>query len=235
MTSNRGSEEIRKLANDVALMSFPMRAIGIDFKRNVTLLRLRDGRVVIHSTAPFSERDLAVVRSFGKPSWLLDATLMHDTFAKASHAALPDLAYLAPAGFTKNTGIRTELLSAPPSDWTGEIDVLRIDGVRTNEHALFHRSSRTLAVADLFFSFPAETRGWSRFFARHIMRLPRMFGMSVFFRRLMIRDRQAFVRSMGHLLEWNFERLVVAHWEPVEKDAKRAVEQALRDGGFPPN
>jgi hypothetical protein len=118
MTSNRDSEEIRKLANDVALVSFPMRALGIDFRRNVTLLRLRDDRLVIHSTAPFRERDLAVIRSFGKPSWLVDATLMHDTFAKAARAVLPDLAYLTPAGFTEKTGIPTELLSTPPAEWT---------------------------------------------------------------------------------------------------------------------
>jgi hypothetical protein len=224
--------ETRKIADDVLLMSFPMRALGIDFRRNATLLRLRDGRLVIHSTAPFSERDLGVIRDFGEPAWLVDATLMHDTFAKKGRAALLGSSYLAPPGFAKQTGISTESLFPPPSDWVGEIDVLRIEGIRTNEHALFHRQSRMLVVADLFFSFPETIRGWPRFFARHIMRLPRLFGVSVFFRRLMIRDRQAFADSMNVLLAWNFERVVVAHWEPVEKDAKRTVEQALRDGGF---
>jgi hypothetical protein len=232
MRSNRESEEIRKLADDVLLMSFPMRTLGIDFRRNVTVLRLRDGRLVIHSTAPFSERDLGVIKKFGEPAWLVDATLMHDTFAKKGRAALLGSSYLAPPDFAKQIGISTESLFPPPSDWAGEIDVLRIEGIRTNEHALFHRQSRTLVVADLFFSFPKTIRGWPRFFARHIMRLPRLFGVSVFFRRLMIRDRQAFADSMNVLLAWNFERVVVAHWQPVEKDARHAVEQALRDGGF---
>jgi hypothetical protein len=31
------------------------------------------------------------------------------------------------------------------------------------------------------------------------------------------------------LLTLDFERLLVAHSEPVDKDAKRAVEEALRD------
>jgi hypothetical protein len=222
----------RKIADDVLLMSFPLRALGIDFRRNVTLLRLRDRRVVIHSTAPFSGRDLALIRDFGEPVWLVDATLLHDTFAKVARAALPDLLYLAPNGFTKATGISTVALFPPPADWAGEIDVLRIEGIRTNEHALFHRPSRTLLVADLFFSFPSEISGWPRFFVRHIMRLPRLFGLSIFFRRLMIRDQQAFAESMNVLLGWNFERLIVAHWEPIEKDAKREVERALRQSGF---
>ena len=99
------------------------------------------------------------------------------------------------------------------------------------EHALFHRPSATLVVADLFFSFPMETRGWERFFVRHVMRLPRLFGISVFFR-MTISDRQAFARSVKALLQWNFEHLVVAHREPVEKEAKAAVERALGDSGF---
>ena len=61
------------------------------------------------------------------------------------------------------------------------------------------------------------------------MRLPRLFGISALYRFLVIRDKEAFARSMRALLAFDFERLVVAHSEPIETDAKRAVEQALRD------
>jgi hypothetical protein len=60
------------------------------------------------------------------------------------------------------------------------------------------------------------------------MRLPRLFGISVLFR-MTIRDREAFKRSMKALLQWNFDCLVMAHREPLDKNAKPAVEQALRD------
>jgi hypothetical protein len=61
------------------------------------------------------------------------------------------------------------------------------------------------------------------------MRLPRLFGISALYRLLVIRDKETFARSMRALLALDFERLVVAHWQPIETDAKRAVEQALRD------
>src|SRR5919198_4621337 len=190
----------RQLTNDVALISFPWRALGVDFKRNVTLLRLGDGRLAIHSSAPFTEQDVANIRHFGQPAWLVEATLMHDTFAKDGHRAFPDLPYLAPEDFAKASGISTRPLSPAPSDWLGEIDVIKIDGVRSNEHALYHRRSRTLVVADLFFSFPNNTQGWPRFFVRHVMGLPRLFGTSSIFRLLVLRDRDAFKRSLSVLL-----------------------------------
>jgi hypothetical protein len=216
-----------QVADDVVLMSFPFRVFGIDFKRNVTLLRLSDGRVVIHSTAPFTEKDIAAIREFGEPAWLLDATLLHDTFAKEGRTALPNLPYLAPSGFAEVSGIATQPLDPPPKDWAGEIDLLRVEGTRKNEHALFHRRSRTLVVADLFFSFPPETRGWGRCFARYVMGLPStLFGVSRFFR-FLIGDKQAFERSVRTLLDWDFERIVVAHFAPLETEAKPAVESAI--------
>lgn len=223
------STSTQQIAPDVLLMSFPWRALGIDFKRTVTLLRLSDGRVVVHTTAKFTDEDIAAIRRFGEPAWLIDATLMHDTFAKEGRARLPGIPYLAPEGFTKRSGVPTEALWPPPSAWMGEIDVLKIDGVRMSEHVFYHRRSRTLVVADLFFSLPVETRGWPRFFVRHVMRLPRLFGISAFYRRLIIENKQAFARSMKALLELDCDRLIVAHWKPIETQTKRVLEQAIAE------
>src|SRR5688572_18107801 len=107
----------RQLAEDVAIISFPFRFFGIDFGRNVTLLRLSDGRVVIHSTAPFSEKDVQAIRAFGVPAWLVDANLLHETFAKEGSAALPGVPYLAPNGFAEISGVATLSLDPPPLDW----------------------------------------------------------------------------------------------------------------------
>jgi hypothetical protein len=123
--------------------------------------------------------------------------------------------------------VATLSLDVPPPDWTGEVEVLRLEGTRKNEHVFLHVRSRTLVVADLFFSFPAESRGWVRFFARRIMGLPSsLFGVSRFFR-ILINDKEAFERSIRTMLEWDFDRVVVAHREPLETGAKAAVESAV--------
>jgi hypothetical protein len=222
----------REIAQGVAVMQYPLRAFGIDFHRCVTLLRLTDGRVVIHSSAPFTAEDVEAIRLLGKPSWQVEATLMHDTFARAAHTVFPDIPYLAPDGFAKLSGVPTQPLNPLPPEWAGEIEVLRVEGLRKiNEHAFFHRASRTLVLADLLFHFPADARGWSRFFAQRIMRLPRLFGISAFFR-LMIRDQEAFARSLKKVLEWDFEQIVVGHGEPMQENAKTIFAQSLRGRGI---
>lgn len=224
--------EWREIAEGVALMQYPLRGFGIDFRRSVTLLRLTDQRVVIHSTAPFTSGDVEAIRRFGKPSWLVEATLLHDTFARPARAIFPDLPFLAPDGFSKLGGAPTGPLLPSPREWRDEIEVLKVEGLRKiNEHAFFHRPSRTLILADLLFHFPADSHGWTRFFAQQIMRLPRLLGISAFFR-LMIRDRESFHLSMKRIMEWPFEQIVVGHHEPIQRDAKTVFTQALRDRGL---
>jgi hypothetical protein len=217
-----------QLSDEVALLQFPLRALGIDFGRNTTLLRLRDGRVIVHSSGPFRDEDVADMRRFGEPAWLLDATLAHDTFAKEARHALPNVPYFAPEGFAKASGVATRLLTAPPPEWLDQVDVLPLDGLRlTHEHAFFHRASRTLVLADLLFHFSSHIQGWPRFFVRHLMGLPQLVGISAFFR-MLIRDKAALASSMRAVLEWNFGRIVVAHGAPVVDDAKSVLIEALR-------
>lgn len=222
----------QQLGDDVACLQFPLRAFGIDFFRTVTLLRLRDRRVLIHSTAPFAPEDVTAIHGFGEPAWLVEATNIHDTFAKAAQAAFPLLPYFAPAGFDRLSGIATEPLSSPPHDWADEVEVLRIEGLRkVDEHAFFHRTSRTLVLGDLLFNFPPDSHGWPRFFVRSIMRLPRLVGISLLFR-LLVRDKESFARSMRNLLQWDFQQIVVAHGEPITADAKAIFVRALRERGY---
>ena len=61
---------------------------------------------------------------------------------------------------------------------------------------------------------------------RRVMRLKDLVGMSPFFR-LMIRDRVAFARSIRAIMERDFERVIVAHGEPIPRDGKKWMTEAL--------
>jgi hypothetical protein len=55
------------LAENLWLLAYPLKMLGADLRRNVTLIRLRSGKVSIHSTAPFSPEDVAAIRVLGEP------------------------------------------------------------------------------------------------------------------------------------------------------------------------
>ena len=46
--------------------------------------------------------------------------------------------------------------------------------------------------------------------------------------RLLTRDRAAARRAIEHILSWDFEKMVIAHGELFERDAKAALREAWR-------
>jgi hypothetical protein len=85
-----------------------------------------------------------------------------------------------------------------------------------------------LIVADLIFNFPADERGWNRFFHRHIAGFKRYLGLSRIFR-LCISDRGAFRASVEKVLEADFNRIIVGHGDTIEKGGKALLRRALAD------
>ena len=221
-----------QLEENLWLARYPLRLLGINFDRNVTIIRLASGKLVIHSTAPFTAEDLLAIRELGDPGWLLDATLYHDSYAREGCRAFSRIPYLAPRGFRQIAGVTTQPLEQPPLEWDGELEVLSLDEAsKTHEHLIYHRASGTLIVCDLLFHFPANSRGWTRVFVRTVMRLPRLIGMSAFFR-MSINDKQSFTRLMERVMQWDFNRLIVGHGDPIERDGKTVLLNALRERGF---
>jgi hypothetical protein len=220
---------MKKLAENLWVLPYSLRLFGGDLKRAVTIIRLRSDDLVIHSTGPFTPGDVDGISRLGKPGWLLDVMLQHDTFARQGRQAFPDIPYLAPDGFAEAVGFPTESLIPAPSTWGEELKVLRLDGNPSmQEHVVFHPLSRTLIVADLLFNFGPDTPGWTRFLllaavgAKHHPGMSRRFRMS-------IKDKAAFQRSVETLLTWDFDRIIVGHGEILETDGKRLLEEAVKD------
>lgn len=215
-------------------MAFPLKMLGADLQRIVTLIRLKSGRLLIHSTAPFGSADVAAIKSLGEPAWLLEGLARHDTFSREGHEAFPETEYLVPDGFPEIAGLPTTPVFPPPAEWDGEVDISPVEGVpQFGEIAVFHSSSRTLIVGDLLFHFPGSPGVWkSLLLTLGMVGGKREPGVSKPFRNA-IADEAAFARSLGKILEWDFDRIVVGHGEPIESDAKKKLLRAWKDAGIP--
>ena len=225
---------MEQVAQNLWVLRYPLRLMGLAIGRTVTIIRLGSGKLVIHSTAPFAPADLAAIRELGEPGWLVEATRFHDSFAQEGRAAFPAVPYLAPLGFANVAGATTEPLTPPPEEWAAELEVLELGGMpKVREHVVFHRPSRTLIVGDLLFNFGRGASGWTRFFARHVMRLKEFGGMSPFFR-LMIRDRSAFRSSVQRMMDWDFDRVIVGHGEIIHEGGKACLREVLQSDGLAP-
>lgn len=222
------------VAENLWTMQYPLTMLGAHINRTVTLIKLRSGDLVIHSTAPFTPADVAAISALGQPAYLVEALNAHDTFAKEGQAAFPNIPYLAPQGFSEAAGVLTQSLNPPPAAWGDELVVIELEGKADamREYVMLHRPSRTLIVADLVFHVTDEAGLGQRIFAavgliggqEQDTAMPRV-------EKLGINDKAAFERSLETMVQWDFERVIVGHGDVVET-GKAALVEALREAGF---
>ncbi|MGH7804337.1 MAG: DUF4336 domain-containing protein, partial [Candidatus Binatia bacterium] len=143
--------------------------------------------------------------------------------------------YVAPGLAKKRSDLKgvATLTDGPEPGWAGTIDQVLVAGFPLmNESVFFHRPSATLLVSDLAFNVGAESPPLTRF----AFRLTGAYGKlgPTFVERLAVRDRAAFARSLSRNLAWPFERVVVAHGEVCEHEAKerlaRGYSWVLKEG-----
>ena len=220
------------LAENLWLLAYPLKMLGADLRRNVTLIRLRSGKLVIHSTAPFTTFDVAAIHTLGEPAWLLDGILRHDTFASEGRLAFPGIPYLAPEGFSEVVGFATTPIVPAPVEWDGELLALEIQGApEARDTALLHVPSRTLILTELVFNFGSDEPIWTELLLRVAVGGEHHPGMS----RPMkagVKDEVAFQSSLATILGWDFDRVIVGHGYVIEHGGKAKLRTALAAAGF---
>ena len=222
---------MKPLADNLWFLPYDLSLLGANLRRNVTVMRLASGDLVIHSTGPFTTQDVAAIRAEGTPRWMMDVMLRHDTFAKQGREAFPEAIYLAPEGFSEVAGLPTQPLVDQPG-WNGELEVLPLAGVPSmKEAAVLHRPSRTLIVADLFFNFGPDESAWTKFLLLLAVGKHHHPGMARSMR-LVVKDKEALRASLASMMSWDFDRLIPGHGDVIETGAKSRVAEALRAVGF---
>lgn len=216
---------LQPLAENVWVAQQPWSLLGIQLGKTTTVVRLADGRLVVHSAGPDMAALARACAEVGEVAWLVEATTLHDTFAAEASAVFPAVPYLVPKGFPLKLAQGRSLSPLPP-EWAEEWAVLRLGGVpRMQEHVMLHRPSRTLIVADLVFNLPTAS-GWSRLMLRWLSGLREYPGTSRLWRS-QVRDHGALRRSLDEMLAWDFEHVVVGHGKPITHDAKARLTRAL--------
>lgn len=112
--------------------------------------------------------------------------------------------------------------------YSDQLEFVVVEGApKCNEVVFFHRASRTIYTANLFCNI-CEPEGLLAPLAFRVMGVYRRFATAKLWRRW-VTDRVAFARSIDEILRWNFDRIVVAHGDVVDQDARAQFVAALRE------
>ena len=216
------------LARDLWVVHQPLSVLGIEIGTRMTIVRYGDAQLLVHSPIRHTPELATSLKDLGTPALVVAPNRFHHLFAGEWLNAYPASKLLvAPGLVTKRPDLRPVevLAAATPPGWPEGIEHVLLEGFPfANEVVLFHRASATLVASDLIFNFGPSSPP----LARLAFRLAGAYGRpsSSLLERLLIRDRPAFRRSLERVLDWPFERIVIAHGDIVEHDAQRALKEA---------
>ena len=207
----------------------PARILGMRLTTTMTVLRLRDGSLLLHSPLALTAERRAAVEALGPVAHLYAPSRFHDARIGEWAIAYPSAQLHAPAGLVKerrDLRIDRVLGSVSEPAFVGVLDELRIDGFRLEETVLIYHPAQTLVVADLVHNVGRPQHWWTKFYARTMgfydcVALSRMLRWAAF------SDRAAARRSIDELLTRSFDRLIVGHGEPLTAGGREALARAF--------
>jgi hypothetical protein len=205
----------------------PLKFGPISLTTRMTVVRLRDGGLWVHSPISPTRELLEELGKIGAVRYVVAPNRSHHLFFLAFLEACP----LAQGFIAAGLALKRPDLSRFPQissgmPWGSEIQGIFIEGLPVlNETVWFHADTGTLIVTDLLFCFSEANRGVTGLVAK-LLGVHGKLGMSRTMK-LAIKDKRALARSALPLLSLPVKRVIVAHDQIIDQEPVAKLAQAF--------
>lgn len=207
--------------------SGPVSFHGLQLASTMTVLRLADGSLLVHSPLTLTAARRAEVSALGRVAELYAPNTFHHLRLGEWSAVFPEARVHAPEALaSKRPDLKIDRFHDREDCSFAGLDEVPIRGFRLRETALVHRSSRSAVVADLVHNVGRPEHMWTKLYAKTMGFYDRV-ALSRALRWTSFDDRRAARRSVDALLAHPFESLIVGHGEPIAHDAHEALQAAM--------
>lgn len=218
---------LHRFAENVWLLHRPLRFWGVETGTRMTVVRLADGGLFVHSPVALDSETKAAVDALGPVRAVVAPSRFHHLFVRDWLGAYPDASVWACPGLdAKRPDLpwRGVLGDESEEPWRGALEQVFF-GARwlENEVVFFHAASRTLICADLIFNL-----------ADHPSRMTRLAALALgnrgpgatWLEHVILRNRRAARDQVDRMLAWRPERIALAHGALVEHDGAEVLRRA---------
>ena len=205
---------LEAITDSLWTLRVPFSFLGLRFGNRMTVVRLPDSSLLLHSPIPLGPDLRAAVDALGQVRHLVAPNNLHHLHMADWVAAYPGATLHAPAALARK---RKDLvigrpLGEPDPAWGGALSTFTLDGIpQFDETLLLHEPSGTLISADLVLALPEDVSHW---WTRMYLKMAGIHGQPMgcsLVHKMAARDKPAFRRSIDALLAADWGRLVVSH------------------------
>ena len=190
-------------------------------RRVMTLVRLDDGRIVIHSAIALGDEEMAAVESWGVPAFLVVPNAYHRLDAPAYKRRYPELRILCPRAAQRRVAELVPVdgdYASFPSDQ--RVRAFHLEGTGETEGVLevHHDGGTSLVLNDAVFNMP-DVPGFVGWVLRSLTNSTGGPRVSRIARLMMVKDRTRFQQQLRRLAETpNLRRVIVSHHRMIDED-----------------
>ena len=235
----------KPLAPDIGIADGPFEyftvaglRVPMPFTTRMTVIRLGNGGLFLHSPIAFDECLAEQLRKMGSIRHLISPNQWHYAHIGEWQKAFPDTVAWASPGVRRRARARRidvhftrELGEQAPKEWRDEIDQALIPGGIFQEFAFFHKASRTLLLTDTIMNMDLGklAQPWRTAAKLSGMYHPRgqiFFGMRLPLLLQKAKRKAAFRK----ILSWRPDRIVLSHGHCFEADTDEVLSRLF--GGW---
>lgn len=205
---------------------------GFAYPVRMTVIRLKGDRLFVHSPIAPTPKLLKQTVALGEVCYLISPNKIHHLYLGDWGEIFPEAqVYASPGLMNKRPELSfdAELGDVPETGWRDEIDQLIFAGSRAmDEVVFFHKTSRTLILADLIENFDKGWfTGWRAIVARLIGIVAPNGKAPLDFRLTFTGNKQAARKSLARIRAWQPEKIIIAHGKCFTENAMVEIDRAF--------
>lgn len=216
------------VSDSIWVVAAPFSFFGLHIGSRMTVIRLRDGSLALHSPVAVDTPLVADIDALGEVRHIICPNSFHHLFAADAVTIWPQATLYGPRALQRKRRDLTfqATLGEPlPAALASDFEAVSIAGSLLNETVLFHRDSGSLITADLIENFPSCDHAPTRWY----LKINGALGQPTWPRamRALYWRRDLARASIERILAWPVERVILAHGEIIEGNARDALRQGL--------
>ncbi len=225
---------LKKIHTNIWVAEQKLKYWGLEVGTRMTVIRLENGDVVVISPIKVDEETINQINQVGKVDIIIAPNLYHHLSVSDFKSIYSDAKIFAAPGLEfKRQDIKFDkILDCGKIGSEDEIEYFLFEGFKIldlkglsplNEIVFLHRESQTLILTDTAFhfdeSFPLTTQLTMRVIGGYKKLEPSILE------KLATREKAKVKNSIQKVLEWDFERAIVAHGSIIENQGKAKLKK----------
>ena len=223
------------IKDQIWILEYPVRFAAMDLFARTTVIRLDNGDLIIHDPCKIDDAIKDDIDALGNVRFIIAPGTYHHLFITDFQEKYPHAeTFLCPGLEHKRPDIKFDCILGPEPDprWENVLEQVLIQGTRfISEVAFFHKPSKTLIIVDLLENIGDDYSHKAglllQFWWKVVLRMwnnPRaapeyQMGWG---------NKKLVRSSLETILNWNAERIILAHGENIEENINNILVNAWR-------